>query len=148
MVTSASGLAGNFGQASCSAAKMALVGLMHTLGIEGGRRDVRVNCLAPVGLTRMNAQFLSDEERCIFDPAKIAPGVVFLASDGAPMRVVLMGGGGSFERSYTTFTRGCLLEEGTAEELSGRFETISDRRQKFIPNDANAQVLNEILNLK
>jgi NAD(P)-dependent dehydrogenase (short-subunit alcohol dehydrogenase family) len=51
--TSSSGLYGNFGQANYGAAKMALVGLMQTLAIEGLRHDIRVNCLAPTAATRM-----------------------------------------------------------------------------------------------
>ena len=47
MTTSSSGLYGNFGQANYGAAKMALVGLMQTLALEGERSNVRVNCLAP-----------------------------------------------------------------------------------------------------
>ena len=47
MTTSSSGLYGNFGQANYGAAKMALVGLMQTLSIEGAKSDIRVNCLAP-----------------------------------------------------------------------------------------------------
>lgn len=46
MTTSSSGLYGNFGQANYGAAKMALVGLMQTLGLEGAKYDIRVNCLA------------------------------------------------------------------------------------------------------
>ena len=49
MTTSSSGLYGNFGQANYGAAKMALVGLMQTLAIEGEKYGIRVNCLAPVG---------------------------------------------------------------------------------------------------
>jgi NAD(P)-dependent dehydrogenase (short-subunit alcohol dehydrogenase family) len=37
MTTSSSGLYGNFGQANYGAAKMALVGLMQTLALEGER---------------------------------------------------------------------------------------------------------------
>ncbi|MBU0823430.1 MAG: SDR family NAD(P)-dependent oxidoreductase, partial [Alphaproteobacteria bacterium] len=44
MTTSSSGLYGNFGQANYGAAKMALVGLMQTLAIEGEKHNVRVNC--------------------------------------------------------------------------------------------------------
>ncbi|HJV79863.1 SDR family NAD(P)-dependent oxidoreductase, partial [Noviherbaspirillum sp.] len=47
MTTSSSGLFGNFGQANYGAAKMALVGLMQTLAIEGEKYGIRVNCLAP-----------------------------------------------------------------------------------------------------
>ena len=50
--TSTSGLIGNFGQSNYGAAKMALVGLMQTLAIEGEKHDIRVNCLAPTAATR------------------------------------------------------------------------------------------------
>jgi NAD(P)-dependent dehydrogenase (short-subunit alcohol dehydrogenase family) len=53
MTTSSSGLYGNFGQANYGAAKMALVGFMQTLAIEGAKNDIRVNCLAPTAHTRM-----------------------------------------------------------------------------------------------
>src|SRR5690606_13063932 len=53
LTTSSSGLWGNFGQANYGAAKMALVGLMQTLAIEGAKYDIRVNCLAPTAATRM-----------------------------------------------------------------------------------------------
>ena len=52
-ITSTAGLFGNLGQANYGAAKMALVGLMQTLSIEGAKSDIRVNCLAPTAATRM-----------------------------------------------------------------------------------------------
>jgi NAD(P)-dependent dehydrogenase (short-subunit alcohol dehydrogenase family) len=58
MTTSSSGLYGNFGQANYGAAKMALVGLMQTLSIEGAKNDIRVNCLAPTAATRMTEGLL------------------------------------------------------------------------------------------
>ena len=53
MTTSSSGLYGNFGQVNYGAAKMALVGLMQTLAIEGAKYDIRVNCLAPTAATQI-----------------------------------------------------------------------------------------------
>src|SRR3546814_16078085 len=53
LTTSASGLFGNFGQSNYGAAKMALVGLMQTLGLEGAKNNIRVNCLSPAAGTRM-----------------------------------------------------------------------------------------------
>ena len=61
MTTSSSGLYGNFGQANYGAAKMALVGLMQTLAIEGEKYGIRVNCLAPTAATQMTQGVLSDE---------------------------------------------------------------------------------------
>ena len=59
MTTSSSGLYGSFGQANYGAAKMALVGLMQTLALEGEKYNIRVNCLAPTAATQMTEGILS-----------------------------------------------------------------------------------------
>ncbi|MDG2377002.1 MAG: SDR family NAD(P)-dependent oxidoreductase, partial [Woeseiaceae bacterium] len=51
--SSSTGLYGNFGQANYAAAKMAMVGLMNTLHLEGEKYNIRVNCLAPAAGTAM-----------------------------------------------------------------------------------------------
>jgi NAD(P)-dependent dehydrogenase (short-subunit alcohol dehydrogenase family) len=48
MTTSSSGLYGNFGQANYGAAKMALVGLMQTLALEGERELANAGMIATV----------------------------------------------------------------------------------------------------
>lgn len=53
MTTSSSGLFGNFGQSNYGAAKLALVGLMQTLSLEGHKYNIRVNSLAPTAATQM-----------------------------------------------------------------------------------------------
>ena len=70
MTTSSTGLYGNFGQSNYGAAKLALVGLMQTLALEGAKHDIRVNCLAP----------------------EVAPtgGLAGLAEDGFEERIGLM----------------------------------------------------------
>ena len=51
LTSSASGIYGNFGQAT--AAKAAMIGLMNVLHLEGVKNDIRVNVLAPTARTRM-----------------------------------------------------------------------------------------------
>jgi NAD(P)-dependent dehydrogenase (short-subunit alcohol dehydrogenase family) len=53
MTTSSTGLYGNFGQSNYGAAKLALVGFMQTLALEGAKYDIRVNSLAPTAATRI-----------------------------------------------------------------------------------------------
>jgi NAD(P)-dependent dehydrogenase (short-subunit alcohol dehydrogenase family) len=84
LTTSSSGLYGNFGQANYGAAKMALVGLMQTLSIEGEKHGIRVNCLAPTATTRMTEDLFPPDmrepsrratwcRRCWCWPAKARP---------------------------------------------------------------------------
>ena len=58
MTTSASGMYGNFGQTNYGAAKMAVLGFMNTLVLEGGKNNIRVNALAPTAGTRMTEDLL------------------------------------------------------------------------------------------
>ena len=51
--TSSGGLFGNFGQANYGAAKMAMIGLMNCLKIEGQKYNVYSSAVAPVALSRM-----------------------------------------------------------------------------------------------
>lgn len=143
-LTSSAGLAGNFGQTAYGAAKMALVGLMQTLGIEGARKGVHVNCFAPIGATEMNADVLPAGMLARFDPELLVPGLVFLASDAAPNRAILMGGAGSFELAHVTFTRGRRI--GSAEELAARFTEIGARADAVLPESAMAQAVGELSN--
>ena len=53
VVTSSSGLYGNFGQANYAAAKMGIVGLCNTLAKEGAPRGIMVNAVAPIAASRM-----------------------------------------------------------------------------------------------
>lgn len=62
MFTSTSGLIGNVGQANYSAAKMGIVGLSSIIAMEGARKNVRSNCIAPFAWTRMIASIPVKDE--------------------------------------------------------------------------------------
>uniref|UniRef100_UPI00261F32C9 SDR family NAD(P)-dependent oxidoreductase n=1 Tax=Thermomonas sp. TaxID=1971895 RepID=UPI00261F32C9 len=134
MTTSCSGLYGNFGQANYAAAKMGLVGLMHTLGIEGEKHDIRVNCLAPTGATRMMEGILPPEQLSKFKPELVSPAVLALVCDAAPNRAILSAGAGSFELVQLTMTQGIALGEGaTAEAILEQWQALSDRSDALVP---------------
>ena len=97
MTTSSSGLYGNFGQSNYGAAKMALVGLMQTLALEGARNNIRVNCIAPTAATQMLEGLLPQEELDLLHPGRVSPGVLVLVGEDAPTRAILCAGAGSFE---------------------------------------------------
>src|SRR5947199_733282 len=90
-MTSTSGLVGNFGQANYMAAKMAIVGLSRGIALDMERFNVRSNCIAPFAWTRMidSIPAETEEEKKRVErfqqmtPEKVAPLVVYLASDRA-----------------------------------------------------------------
>src|SRR3546814_8660406 len=92
MTTSSTGLYGNFGQANYGAAKLALVGLMQTLGIEGAKNNIRVNALAPTAATRMTEDILTPEMLQQLRPELVIEGLLHLLSEDAPTRTVLCAG--------------------------------------------------------
>jgi NAD(P)-dependent dehydrogenase (short-subunit alcohol dehydrogenase family) len=90
-MTSTSGLVGNFGQANYAAAKMGIVGLSRGIALDMARFNVRSNCVSPFAWTRMVQTIPSEtpEEKARVArasqmiPEKIAPLVVYLASESA-----------------------------------------------------------------
>lgn len=149
MTTSSSGLYGNFGQSNYGAAKMALVGLMQTLSLEGAKYNIRVNCLAPTAATQMTEGLLPQELLEKLRPETVAPGVVFLSSEDAPSRTILAAGAGSFERAYITLTRGRYIgDSANAPDLiAEQFDAISDRSDEQVPQNGAGQGQQEITNL-
>jgi NAD(P)-dependent dehydrogenase (short-subunit alcohol dehydrogenase family) len=146
MTTSSSGLYGNFGQANYGAAKMALVGLMQTLAIEGAKDGIRVNCLAPTAATRMTEGLLPPPVLEKLKPEAVTPALLHLVSDDAPTRAILCAGAGTFERAYVTLTRGVHLGHGAdaPEQVAAHFDAISDRDDEVVPADGSEQGRNEV----
>jgi NAD(P)-dependent dehydrogenase (short-subunit alcohol dehydrogenase family) len=135
MTTSSSGLYGNFGQANYGAAKLALVGLMQTLALEGEKYNIRVNCMAPSAATGMTAGLLPEDALKALDPAKVSPGLVALVGDDAPTRMILLAGANSFECSHVTMTQGVHIEGGdVAAQLCQRLAQVQDRTGEVVPS--------------
>ncbi len=109
VTTSASGLYGNFGQANYAAAKLALVGLMQALKLEGEKHDIRINAISPVAATRMTDTLLSPEALSQLSPDLVSPGVLYLASEAAPSGVVLAAGAGVFAAVRIEESEGLFL---------------------------------------
>lgn len=135
MTTSSSGLYGNFGQANYGTAKMALVGLMQTLGIEGEKYGVRVNCLAPTAATQMTHGVLSDESLRLLDPALVSPGLLALVGEDAPTRAILCAGAGHFAAAHVTLTEGIQVGDApdAGEQVAARWQAVAARAGEVVP---------------
>ena len=145
MTTSSSGLYGNFGQSNYGAAKMALVGLMQTLSIEGAKNDIRVNCLAPTAHTRMTEDLGASLPLELLEPERVTPGLLYLVSEAAPSRCILAAGAGGFERAYVTLTQGIYAAgDDAAEQIAAQFEAVSDRTGEIVPDMGAAQGMIEL----
>ncbi|WP_295980919.1 SDR family NAD(P)-dependent oxidoreductase, partial [uncultured Variovorax sp.] len=146
MTTSSSGLYGNFGQSNYGAAKLALVGLMQTLSIEGAKNDIRVNCLAPTAATRMTEDLFPKEMLEAFRPEAVVPAMLVLAGQDAPNRTILCAGAGTFEAAHITLTQGAWLgiEADTPEQLAARLSEVTDREGEAVPQSGAAQGANEV----
>lgn len=126
--TSSSGLYGNFGQANYSAAKMAMVGLMNTLHLEGAKHNVHVNCLAPTAGTAMTEGLFPEPVFKLLSPESVSPAIVFLAGPDAPSRTVLGAGGGSFSvyKGFETGGINLLPDKLSPEGIAEAWDAISD----------------------
>ena len=146
MTTSSSGLYGNFGQSNYGAAKMALVGLMQTLSLEGAKNNIRVNCLAPTAATRMTEGLMPQEVLDALKPEAVVPAMLVLAHESAPTRTILCAGAGTFEAAHVTLTSGIHLGLGSEvpEHLAERLAEVTSRDGETVPTSGAAQGTNEV----
>jgi 3-oxoacyl-[acyl-carrier protein] reductase len=93
-VTSAAGIVGTIGQVNYAAAKAGIIGLTKSMARELARRQITVNCLAPLAATPMTQNIRDNEKLAAAtlariplqrwaQPEEIAPAFVFFAGDGA-----------------------------------------------------------------
>ncbi|HMN20609.1 MAG TPA: SDR family NAD(P)-dependent oxidoreductase [Ottowia sp.] len=146
MTTSSTGLYGNFGQSNYGAAKLALVGFMQTLALEGARHDIRVNCLAPTAATRMTQGLMPQETLDALQPEAVVPAMLVMACEHAPTRAILCAGGGTYEAAHITLTQGLHLglTPDTPERLLARLAEVTDPAGQMIPASGSEQGANEL----
>jgi NAD(P)-dependent dehydrogenase (short-subunit alcohol dehydrogenase family) len=128
LTSSASGIYGNFGQANYAAAKMAMVGFMNVLHLEGSKNDIRVNTLVPAAATRMTETLIPPHILELMKTSAVSPAVLFMASEEAPAKTIIAAGSGGYSRIYVMESEGIYLPEAdrTPENIAAQFEALSD----------------------
>lgn len=148
MTTSSTGLYGNFGQSNYGAAKLALVGLMQTLALEGAKNNIRVNSLAPTAATRMTEDLMPEAVLAALSPEAVVPAMLVLVAENAPTRTILCAGAGNVEAANITLTQGAWIGLGSAapERLVGLMDQVRDRAGESVPASGAAQSAYEVAN--
>lgn len=129
LTTSSSGLYGNFGQSNYGAAKMALVGLMNTLYLEGEKYGIRINCLSPTAATRMTEDIIPDPKILeLMTPESVTAGLIALVAKDSPNRLILCAGAGGFAQAKVVETEGVYLapDQQTGENVLASLDAIGD----------------------
>jgi len=128
MTTSSSGLYGNFGQSNYGAAKMAVIGLMNTLVLEGQKYDIRVNALAPTAGTRMTEDIMPPEVFNMLTLEAVTAGALTLVAEEAPTKFILCAGAGGYACSQIRETEGVFLnaDEQSPEAVVEKWDNITD----------------------
>ena len=127
--SSASGVFGNFGQTNYGSAKMAMIGLMNTLKIEGQNKNVLTNSITPVAYTRMTESLIPEDFGKNLQSEYITPAVIYLAGEDAPNGTIMAAGAGVFSRIFIHETMGVSLgmgEDMTPENIQANWDKISD----------------------
>jgi 3-hydroxy-3-methylglutaryl CoA synthase/NAD(P)-dependent dehydrogenase (short-subunit alcohol dehydrogenase family)/putative sterol carrier protein len=146
LTTSAAGLYGNYGQSNYAAAKMALVGLMNTLSLEGIKYNIRVNTIAPLAASRLTADVMPPE---LFEKSKpefVAPLVMYLCSEACQESGAIFNSGmGYYSRAAILTGEAVRLGDRdhppTPEQIRENWQKINamDRAREF--KEANSAIL-------
>ncbi|MEU7696371.1 MULTISPECIES: SDR family oxidoreductase [Microbispora] len=137
--SSPAGLFGNFGQANYSTAKMGLVGLTKTLGIEGARANIRANAIAPVAWTRMTETLLPAEFESKFTPERVSPLVAYLAHESCVTTgEVFSVGAGRIARVFVAEGPGWRTDDLTVEAIRDNWEAVM-AEQPYLPTKLGEQ---------
>jgi 3-hydroxyacyl-CoA dehydrogenase/3a,7a,12a-trihydroxy-5b-cholest-24-enoyl-CoA hydratase len=144
MTSSAAGIYGNFGQANYSMAKLGVHGLAQTLAIEGRKKNVLVNTIAPIAGSRMTETVLPPDLIEALKPEYVSPLVAYLCSEGCTDTGGLFEVGGGFigklrwERTQGKSFR--LSRKLTPEAVADAWGEITDFRKTTHPSDINSSM--------
>ena len=137
---SAAGIYGNFGQANYAFVKRGLIGFTNTLALEGARKGILANTIAPVAGSRLTETILPQEVIAALKPELVTPLVIRLCAEQSEENGSLFEvGAGWVAKLRWERSRGALFDpaaELSAEAIDAAWDTITDFSQADHPATA------------
>jgi 3-hydroxyacyl-CoA dehydrogenase/3a,7a,12a-trihydroxy-5b-cholest-24-enoyl-CoA hydratase len=150
--SSGAGIYGNFGQANYSTAKLGLVGLSNTLALEGRKRNIFVNAIAPVAGSRLTETVLPKELIDALKPELVSPLVAYLCHESSKETGGLFEvGGGVFNKLRWERTVGKTFKLGkpiTVDAIAKAWPEITDFSKATHPPDLTTSMQPVLENLQ
>jgi NAD(P)-dependent dehydrogenase (short-subunit alcohol dehydrogenase family) len=123
---SINGLYGKSEAAPYSAAKAGLIGLSHSIGIEGAARGVTSNMIIPAAVTRMSAN-VDTSQFPPMDPDMVAPAVAYLCHESCALTgEIMVAMGGRVARAWVAESPGVYRPEWSIEDVVADLAAIRD----------------------
>jgi len=138
MTTSGTGLFGNFGQTNYGTAKLGQIGFMKSLRIEGAKKNVKVNAIAPTAASRMTEDIMPPDMLDKLKPEFVLPAVLYLCSEACEdSGVILCAGGGLVQRAAIVVNDGAYLgtEPASVEAVAENWGKITALENLHEVND-------------
>lgn len=144
VTSSNSGIYGNFGQANYGGAKLAVVGFMNALRLEGQKYNIMVNALAPVAGTRMTENLMPPDVVAKLKPEFVSPMVAYLCSEQCQRTgEIWSAGAGYFARIEYREAPGVRIEgrAPTLEDVEANIDKIADLSTNTVYRTSSEEVL-------
>lgn len=137
VTTSPVGIGGGFGQSNYGTAKLAVIGLMNCLALEGAKNGVLVNAISPGAVTRMTESLIPAPVAKLLRPELVSPGVAWLCSDRCTQSGLIVNAvGGYFSRIHYFETAGVQFDptaDVTIDMVDSAFAAFGDLENEPIP---------------
>jgi len=151
-VSSPAGLYGNFGQANYSLAKMGMVGFTQTLAKEGGKKNIKANCIAPLAGTRMLATVMPEKLIAALKTEHITSLVLYLAHESTKSTgSVFECSGGTYQKVMLSRNVGWAADltkgDPTMDDVAANWDTIVDMKSAKITKEGSKAGIQNVMKL-